>query len=61
MNAARAFREPRAAISAAPMLFSVWHTSWTVSDLDRSIAFYRDLLGLELVETKVTPCRESRA
>src|SRR5688500_11654063 len=34
------------------MLRSVWHTSWTVADLDRSIAFYRDLLGFELVETK---------
>jgi catechol 2,3-dioxygenase-like lactoylglutathione lyase family enzyme len=34
------------------MLTSVWHTSWTVSDLDRSIAFYRDLLGFELIETK---------
>ena len=34
------------------MLLSVWHTSWTVSDLDRSIAFYRDLLRFELVETK---------
>ena len=30
------------------MLLSVWHTSWTVSDLDRSIAFYRDLLGFEV-------------
>ncbi len=27
----------------------VFHTGLTVSDLDRSIAFYRDLLGLELV------------
>jgi catechol 2,3-dioxygenase-like lactoylglutathione lyase family enzyme len=35
------------------MILSVWHTSWTVSDLDRSIAFYRDLLGFELVGTKV--------
>jgi catechol 2,3-dioxygenase-like lactoylglutathione lyase family enzyme len=26
-----------------------FHTGLTVSDLDRSIAFYRDLLGLELV------------
>jgi len=34
------------------MLTSVWHTSWTVADLDRSIAFYRDRLGFELVETK---------
>lgn len=31
------------------MLLSVWHTSWTVSDLDRSIRFYRDELGFELV------------
>jgi catechol 2,3-dioxygenase-like lactoylglutathione lyase family enzyme len=28
---------------------SVFHTGLTVSDLDRSITFYRDLLGLELV------------
>jgi catechol 2,3-dioxygenase-like lactoylglutathione lyase family enzyme len=34
------------------MIRSVWHTSWTVSDLARSIAFYRDLLGFELVATK---------
>ena len=27
----------------------IFHTGLTVSDLDRSIAFYRDLLGLELV------------
>jgi lactoylglutathione lyase len=27
----------------------VFHTGLTVSDLDRSVAFYRDLLGLELV------------
>ena len=34
------------------MLRSVFHTSWTVEDLDRSIAFYRDLLGFELVGTR---------
>jgi catechol 2,3-dioxygenase-like lactoylglutathione lyase family enzyme len=28
---------------------ALFHTGLTVSDLDRSIAFYRDLLGLELV------------
>ncbi|MEX2221324.1 MAG: VOC family protein [Candidatus Rokuibacteriota bacterium] len=28
---------------------SILHTGLTVSDLDRSIAFYRDLLGLELL------------
>jgi catechol 2,3-dioxygenase-like lactoylglutathione lyase family enzyme len=27
----------------------IFHTGLTVSDLERSIAFYRDLLGLELV------------
>jgi lactoylglutathione lyase len=27
----------------------IFHTGLTVSDLDRSLAFYRDLLGLELV------------
>ena len=30
------------------MLKSVFHTSWTVADLDRSVAFYRDLLGFEV-------------
>ncbi|CAN5498091.1 hypothetical protein BH10PSE7_BH10PSE7_44550 [soil metagenome] len=30
------------------MLRSVFHTSWTVADLDRSVAFYRDLLGFEV-------------
>ncbi|MGH2673535.1 MAG: VOC family protein [Actinomycetota bacterium] len=33
-------------------LRGVWHFSFTVSHLDRSIAFYRDLLGLELVHTQ---------
>ena len=28
---------------------AVWHFSFTVSDLGRSIEFYRDLLGMELV------------
>jgi catechol 2,3-dioxygenase-like lactoylglutathione lyase family enzyme len=32
-----------------PGLVGVWHFSFTVSDLDRSIGFYRDLLGLQLV------------
>ncbi len=27
----------------------IFHTGLTVSDLDRSIAFYRDLLGLEVI------------
>lgn len=30
-------------------VLGVAHTSFTVSDLDRSVAFYRDILGMELV------------
>jgi catechol 2,3-dioxygenase-like lactoylglutathione lyase family enzyme len=30
-------------------LTGISHTSFTVSDLDRSLAFYRDVLGLELL------------
>lgn len=31
------------------MLTGIHHTSITVSDIDRSIAFYRDLLGFEVI------------
>lgn len=34
-------------------LISYFHFSFTVSDLERSIAFYRDLLGLKLVHRMV--------
>lgn len=30
------------------MIREVWHTSFTVADMDRSIRFYRDQLGLPL-------------
>lgn len=30
----------------------LWHVSFTVSNLERSILFYRDLLGLELTHTQ---------
>ncbi len=30
------------------MFTGIHHTSFTVSDMDRSIAFYRDILGMEL-------------
>lgn len=33
-------------------LRGVWHFSFTVSDLDRSVAFYRDLLGFTLVHVQ---------
>ena len=31
------------------MIVDTWHFSFTVADLERSIEFYRDILGLELV------------
>jgi|SRR5580765_5557349 len=30
-------------------MYGVWHFSFTVSDIERSIVFYRDLLGFELI------------
>jgi len=32
------------------MVGRIYHVGLTVSDLDRSIAFYRDILGLELIQ-----------
>jgi catechol 2,3-dioxygenase-like lactoylglutathione lyase family enzyme len=34
------------------MLHGVWHFSFTVSDLDKSVAFYTELLGFELIHTQ---------
>ena len=34
------------------MVTGVWRFSFTVSDIDQSINFYRDILGLELVHTQ---------
>ncbi len=31
------------------MLAAIWHASFHVADLERSVAFYRDVLGMELV------------
>ncbi|OQA43606.1 MAG: Lactoylglutathione lyase [Chloroflexi bacterium ADurb.Bin325] len=31
------------------MLVNTWHFSFTVSDIEQSILFYRDVLGMELV------------
>jgi catechol 2,3-dioxygenase-like lactoylglutathione lyase family enzyme len=31
------------------MIVDAWHFSFTVADIEQSIAFYRDILGLELV------------
>lgn len=35
------------------MAFKMHHTGFTVSDMDKSIAFYRDLLGLKLIQDVV--------
>lgn len=46
----RLVNRPVPALDCARMgLTGILHTGLTVSDLDRSIAFYRDLLGLELI------------
>jgi catechol 2,3-dioxygenase-like lactoylglutathione lyase family enzyme len=42
-------------------LRGVWHFSFTVGDLDRSISFYRDLLGFELVHTQEQDNEYTRA
>jgi catechol 2,3-dioxygenase-like lactoylglutathione lyase family enzyme len=34
-------------------MLGVWHFSFTVGDIDRSVEFYRDVLGFELVHTQV--------
>ena len=34
------------------MLYGVWHFSFTVADIERSITFYRDLLGFTLIHTQ---------
>jgi len=34
------------------VLHGVWHFSFTVSDLDRSVAFYTERLGFELIHTQ---------
>ncbi|MCP4166190.1 MAG: hypothetical protein GY759_09895 [Chloroflexi bacterium] len=34
------------------MLVDVWHFSFTVSDIEQSIALYRDVLGMELQHTQ---------
>ncbi len=40
---------PRHAADAA---YALHHTGYTVSDLDRSVSFYRDLLGCEVIASQ---------
>ena len=45
--------ELREAMAAAEMAVSrLHHTGYTVSDLDRSLVFYRDILGCEVIATQ---------
>jgi catechol 2,3-dioxygenase-like lactoylglutathione lyase family enzyme len=37
------------------------HVGFTVSDLDRSLPFYRDLLGMEVLWERACLCRRLRA
>lgn len=39
----------RQSAGGAGPLHGIWHFSFTVADIERSIRFYRDLLGFELV------------
>ena len=34
------------------MLTALWHFSFTVSDIEQSIRFYRDIVGLELIHAQ---------
>lgn len=35
------------------MIKGIWHTSFTVKNIEETIKFYRDVLGLDLVHTQV--------
>ncbi|HWL26721.1 MAG TPA: VOC family protein [Ureibacillus sp.] len=35
------------------MIRDIWHTSFTVSNIEKSIAFYRDILGLTLIHEQI--------
>ncbi len=37
------------------MILTTNHTSFTVSDVERSVAFYRDLLGFKLLSLAERP------
>ena len=37
------------------MVKKLLHTRYRVTDLERTVAFYRDVLGLEVVDRKVSP------
>jgi catechol 2,3-dioxygenase-like lactoylglutathione lyase family enzyme len=34
------------------MLIGYWHFSFTVADIERSVAFYTNVIGMELVHTQ---------
>lgn len=45
----------RRALCSATMVKKLLHTRYRVTDLEKTISFYRDVLGLEEVDRKVSP------
>jgi catechol 2,3-dioxygenase-like lactoylglutathione lyase family enzyme len=43
------------------MLAAIWHASFHVADLERSVAFYRDVIGMELVHEQEQANEYTRA
>ena len=42
------------------MLKSFWHTGFVVRDIESSVAFYTDVMGLELTARRESPESSSR-
>ena len=56
------FDEIKKLLERKNMVGRIYHVGLTVSDLDRSIAFYRDILGLEFQgESKDVSVESNRA
>lgn len=45
----------RSPLSMQPMVKKLLHTRYRVADLEKTVAFYRNVLGLEEVDRKVSP------
>src|SRR5690625_7244314 len=42
------------------MIKGIWHTSFTVSNIETSIQFYRDILGLQLIHEQIQDTEYTR-
>ena len=54
-SAARLNLNPRNLKSDIPMVKKLLHTRYRVSDLEKTIVFYRDVLGLEMTRRSKSP------